>query len=393
MSRRWAVFGCVALSACSVSAESGPEQDAPPRVGDAQVASCTGPFHGGPVHIVDIAAGSGTTCVIDSAGFAYCWGDNVYGQGLSPHAESELVRPTRSPWARCLTDMTLGPWFGCAHRYPDRAVCWGSNKFDDVSLVDPWAFGSRPREPFPLEGVVKVGVGAALITDGSVWVWGIASQYWWPEPAPQRVPNLAASTLPTSGTAYCAINERQRVACWGSNVSGQTGQRPKDTPQRAAEELISLGPAQEVGVNPGRACARLADGTVWCWGAEPLGHGEPGGSAAPVRVLGIEGAISLAVGGQHTCAVDGEGRVFCWGDNSGGQLGIAPFNHDVWEPLRIYGVPRAVQVAAGFAHACALTEAGEVYCWGLNTSGELGQGTSEGTSHIPVRVDIPLESP
>ena len=98
-------------------------------------------------------------------------------------------------------------------------------------------------------------------------------------------------------------------------------------------------------------------------------------------------ATSLAVGGKHSCAVD-EGQVYCWGDNTAGQLGDGggqsrPFAVRVQTDAESF-----TQVVAGSSHTCALTSAGNAYCWGANSEGQLGDGTRL-VRFTPVAVDQP----
>ncbi|MBI3802582.1 MAG: IPT/TIG domain-containing protein [Nitrospirae bacterium] len=93
---------------------------------------------------------------------------------------------------------------------------------------------------------------------------------------------------------------------------------------------------------------------------------------------------TLAAGVGHTCAVLSEGTVRCWGENSFGQLGngsTAPSS----VPTRVRGIGSATAVAAGTAHTCVLLSEGRVACWGDNSAGQLGNGTNTGSA-LPVEV-------
>ena len=93
---------------------------------------------------------------------------------------------------------------------------------------------------------------------------------------------------------------------------------------------------------------------------------------------------SLAAGSAHTCGV-GNGQVFCWGDNRFGQLGDGSTEGRP-QPVAVQGLPAAArQVVAGAVHTCALLADGAAYCWGQNRNGQLGDGTMTNQS-TPVAV-------
>ena len=118
----------------------------------------------------------------------------------------------------------------------------------------------------------------------------------------------------------------------------------------------------------GHACALRIDGSLWCWGYNSfgeLGTGETQGtttnSSLPLQVLNLANVAKVAAGDRHTCAVLADATVWCWGDNSSGQLGRN--GSQVSVPVSV-GIPTTASVASGVRNSCARTTDGSAWCWG-----------------------------
>jgi alpha-tubulin suppressor-like RCC1 family protein len=137
------------------------------------------------------------------------------------------------------------------------------------------------------------------------------------------------------------------------------------------------------------ACVLLKDQTVSCWQAQPT----------PVKVRGVKNAVRIAAGQLFGCAVvrqpGSAGTLWCWGKDIHGGFASNSSN-----PVQVSGLPGDVlDVVAGYAHVCALvaTTGGssgsvtrQVYCWGANEYGVLGQGYTNGTTENPQGSSVPL---
>jgi alpha-tubulin suppressor-like RCC1 family protein len=186
----------------------------------------------------------------------------------------------------------------------------------------------------------------------------------------------------------CAIVADGAVVCWGRNDLRQLG--ASKLRQSARSVSVALGPAVELAAARGHTCARLADGTVWCWGQnkdDQLGVQAPPRqtTSAPVRVPGIEAAVSIAAGSEHSCAAVSDGRLFCWGDNHYGQLGHGVQLHNSLPPQPVPIRGEVAQVVAGARHSCARLRDGTAACWGDNIEGQVGNGgTTPALTPVPV---------
>lgn len=131
------------------------------------------------------------------------------------------------------------------------------------------------------------------------------------------------------------------------------------------------------------SCAITNDGAVKCWGLNSsgeLGVGVKSTSSlsylSPVAVKGLTtGVVALAAGRNHTCALTSNGEVNCWGDNSRGQLGDGTTSTRL-VPTNVTGLSDIIAISVGNWHTCALNSNGAVKCWGDNSRGQLGDGTT-----------------
>ena len=151
-----------------------------------------------------------------------------------------------------------------------------------------------------------------------------------------------------------------------------------------AEPALVMSDAIAVAPSVYHTCALRADHRVLCWGsneAGQLGDGTTTQRLTPVEVAAPEGhdpleAATIGVGDWHACATDLEGTLWCWGANFLGQLGNGVVSDDlVPAPALASSVQVPVAgVTGGEVHTCALTQAGEVLCWGSDDQGEVGDG-------------------
>lgn len=125
--------------------------------------------------------------------------------------------------------------------------------------------------------------------------------------------------------------------------------------------------ATHVGVGSNHVCASTFDGRVWCWGRDngygQLGDGTSEAHGDPRVVPGLGGAVDVVAGYQHACALLGQGEVRCWGENQDGQLGDG-LRRGRSSPVDVAGLPPARALFAGPVTTCAEDRSGAVWCWG-----------------------------
>ncbi|MDF1506012.1 Ig-like domain-containing protein, partial [Roseisolibacter sp. H3M3-2] len=282
-----------------------------------------------------------------------------------------------------------------------------------------------------------------LASAGVAWCWGADGGG-----TPARVVgDVRFVQLAASAHHACGVTVDGAIHCWGAGESGQLGDGT-GAPRGSAFPLRVAGAQRWRQVSVGRAhsCAVTTADEAFCWGDGLFGQLGTGGSNAvdaPAAVAGGLRFASVAAGDRHSCALTPEGRAYCWGDGASGQLGAGAGGAAVARVPRLVGggetfaslaartaltcgvtaavpearcwganggalglgttvatpvaAPAAVtgglavrQVAAGDGFACAVTLAGEVWCWGANDWGQLGDAAPPGRpSGTPTRVRLP----
>jgi alpha-tubulin suppressor-like RCC1 family protein len=209
---------------------------------------------------------------------------------------------------------------------------------------------------------------------------------------PVVVASVSGATQVAAGGEHTCVLASGAVLCFGHDEYGQIGDGASgigvDRPLPVAVALPEKVTAIVAGgphFGSGHSCALGASGAVWCWGANPggqIGNGQSGFGALvskPFHVTKLGGAaVALAAGGNHTCAILEGGDVWCWGYDYSGQIGDGNEGPDlkVPFPVKVVGLPdKATSIAAGDGQSCAVLANGEAWCWGEGGFGEFGVGT------------------
>jgi alpha-tubulin suppressor-like RCC1 family protein len=133
----------------------------------------------------------------------------------------------------------------------------------------------------------------------------------------------------------------------------------------------------------------------YCWGSDNNGQlgndtynnnqSEPGEVFA--GEMDTPEFLSMDAGLAHTCAISLEGKAYCWGSDTSGQLGNDTTGAHTQAPSAVVGGRDFVRLSAGSEHTCGTSVDGSIYCWGSNLKGQLGSGLGP-DSEIPVAVDM-----
>lgn len=394
-----------------------------------------------------VTAGGTHSCGVRGDGTLWCWGNRAGGQLGDGEASGASHVPVQvvaedvddAPWSDWVS-VTAGQSHTCGLRRDRSAWCWGASSDGRLggNTDSPRARPARVLSagPAPFDDWVELSAGwshtCGVRDDGSLWCWGRGAN--------GRLGDGGTSTraLPTEvvmegaapGTSgwrdwesvsagenhTCARRDGGSLWCWGSQTFGRLGNGLADedrtTPSRVLAEAggTAWRDWRSFGAASPYSCGQRADGTLWCWG---LSGDQLGNEAAvlnqsrPIVVMASSGSLhwsdwlSVSVGDRHNCGLrDDEGtlRGFCWGVNTSGRLGIGTSTSSA-RPVEVvppaepeaaaaWGETSWVEVVAGFTRTFARRSDGSLWAWGAGANGERGDGLGT-TRSTPARVIDP----
>ena len=309
----------------------------------------------------------------------------------------------------------------------DDGTVWalGDNGKGQLGIGDNTVTGSRIPVQVggndPLTDVIAISVGneqtLALKSDGTVWTWGYVgytvdstsiTRY-----APEQVFSDAKAIA--AGTSHCvAVKNDGTVWAWGSNFGGQLGvgstASDVNTPTQVVKGDSSsadayLQDAKAVAAGGNFTAVLKEDGTVWAWGTNisgQLGDGSGGAfsdKTAPVQAIGLTNVTAIAAG-ESFCLALMDGNVWSWGSNRYGQIGNGTSGNSEYEntPIKVLQgasvssdayLEDVTAIAAGNEHSLAIKDDGTAWGWGYNNYGELSDNTQL-RKESPVQVILAL---
>jgi alpha-tubulin suppressor-like RCC1 family protein len=347
-----------------------------------------------------VAAKENHSCAVVSDGTVntvWCWGSNVYGElgsVTSPQYKSVPVKVPFSTASAVVKSVVAGGNHSCALFSDGTVQCWGNNSYGQLGngkTTDsdaPVVVLADPSNNTALTGVLAISAG---------------------------FDHNCALLADAAGNRI--------VKCWGYGVDGELGNGisgtgiSSSTPVTVILNITAKPPLTNVrsisaGGSQGEAqypcehtCAVLNDNTVNCWGCNKygqLGNNSQVNSNLPVTVVSTSGqkllASSVAAQAWSTCALLPNATVQCWGLNSYGQLGNGtPIDSTALVTVKLIG--NAISLAAGVEDVCVVLDTGEIQCWGDNYFGELLQDPTNFTkcsinkdmpcSSVPIKVNFP----
>ncbi len=359
-----------------------------------------------------IDGGSSFTLAVTDSGTVKSWGRNYNGQ-LGDGSTDDTVLPAVIPDLTDILEVAAGDLHSLALKNDGTVWSWGANSEGQLGLGDT-ADRSSPVK-LDLEDIVSISAGMehsmALGESGTVFTWGdnlngqLGDNSTDDRTAPVQVlledgetPLSDIVEICASGHLSVALKDDGTVWTWGENGYGALG--AGGVSERHYASQVS-GVSGVIGISCG---GTYSDGSNWCsvfviqtdktlkaWGYNRYGQlGDGNGSLSnkysyePVNVSDITGVVSVVSGSTHEIALTESGEVWSWGNDSSGGLGNGD-EGSCLSPELIDGISGIKNIGSGSGHSMAMSADGDLYAWGSNWFGQLGDGT-ETTRTSPVEI-------
>ncbi|MFA6867602.1 MAG: hypothetical protein WCR54_08845, partial [Clostridia bacterium] len=345
-----------------------------------------------------IATCNYSSMAISNTGEIYTWGNNKYGQ-LGDGSTSSVCNPIkRNLTGVKFTKATGGLYSITALNEDGEYFYWGQNSNGQYGNGS-----SLVLEPKPIETsveYVKVLSGLdytiALSTEGYIYTWG--SNYYGQlgdgtttnRTEPYRITSGRFIDISAGYYSSAAINADGDIYTWGRNNSGQLGNgtlNNKSIPTKVNGSIKF----QKVSCGEQHTLALSYEGDIYSWGRNDegqLGNNSLSMEKSPIKITVTDKVFDQVSAGQNfSMALSKDGYVYCWGDNSYGQIGNDSTTNQKTPLLVSSLIEKVAQISAGSLHSVILTKYGDIYTWGCNSSGQLGNGTNI-LSLKPIKLNI-----
>ncbi len=350
-------------------------------------------FHG-------ISAGINFTVAIeDKNGQVWSWGSNVYGQ-LGDNSTTSRRTPVSILGNRkTFCQIVAGLYHTLAIQHNGNIWSWGYNhrgQLGNNSVTNrctPVAvFGNKTFCQIAAGGNTSFGISSL----GVIWSWGnnTNGQLGDNTVSSRRTPveilgnrktfvKIAAGQDHTLAIQY----PDGQVWGWGFNATGQIGINSLASRRTPVSIFGNKKTFCQIAAGQSHSAGIVYNGLVWCWGVNNtgcLGDNTITSRRTPVSILGNRKTFcQIAAGINFTVAIQHNGQVWCWGNNVSGQLGDNSVTNKC-TPVSIHGNKKTFcQISGGENHTTGIDNKSQVWSWGGNISGSLGD--TSGT-YTPIRV-------
>jgi alpha-tubulin suppressor-like RCC1 family protein len=299
-----------------------------------------------------ISARTDHSLAITTTGELYSWGSNAGGKtGLSITAGSTTTPTILNIADKSWAEVSAGNNHSLAVTTTGELYSWGFNQNGQTGLN---------------------------LTTGSTIV-------------PTQVGTATNWAQVSAGTGYSvAITTTGELWAWGLNTSGQLGRGNTTSPQTTPLRIGTATNWARVSAGTNHSVAITTTGELWAWGNNTSGQLGRGNTTSPqtspIRIGTATNWARVSAGTAYSVAITTTGQLWAWGNNTNGQLGRGNTTSPQTSPIQIGTATNWAQVSAGNDHSLAVTTTGQLWAWGLNTSGQLGRGNFTSPQTTPIQI-------
>jgi alpha-tubulin suppressor-like RCC1 family protein len=218
---------------------------------------------------------------------------------------------------------------------------------------------------------------------GYLWAWGsngsgqLGDNTWARKSSPVSIKNDTKFQSISAGTAHSlGIDVSGCIWSWGRSDEGQVGDGTRITRNTPVKIMIGV-KFKSISTDMNHSLAIDVSGNLWAWGyncAGQVGDGTLISRLSPVKIMDGIKFKCIATGGNHSLAIDVSGNLWAWGYNNAGQIGDGTFINRLY-PVKIMEGTKFISVSAGFCSSLAIDSSGKIWAWGDNSHGQLGDNT------------------
>ncbi len=371
--------------------------------------------------LLPIAAGSNTNYALGKDGSEWSWGDNSRGQ-VGNGTTGSVPYPVNSSGFSAVQAVAAGSKHALVLRQDGTVWAWGDNTSGQLGRGFTSAFEPKAEQVNGLGKVVAISAGGddsyAVTESGAVYGWGsnVYGQVGDGTTQTRTVPTyvnfgiqkIKQIATDPGGNHTLALTTQNNVFAWGNASMGSNGPNAVLTGQTLSPVVVPKGTLTPIAVAAGYNHSALLDqsGKVYAWGSNvyyQLGTGatdvnsHPNPQLVPTSSLGTGVTIQqISAGLYFTLAKASNGKVYGWGDNYYGQMGNGSSSAYAPSITQTQTVSSPAAVAAGSYGGMSVTTAGQIFTWGANNAGQIGNGTTSSTAtpqQLPVAITLTQSTP
>ena len=300
------------------------------------------------------------------------------------------------------SSISVGERFSCVATSSGGVKCWGLNDYGQLGNGTTTNSTTPTSVSTLTSGVTAISAGeahaCALLTDGSVTCWGrnnygqLGNGTTTNSTTPTSVSTLTSGvTAISAGQEFTCAVVSEAAKCWGFNSSGQIGDGTTTTRLTPTQSTSLTSGISAITTGGFHTCVITSGGGLKCWGTTSWST-LPTNNGLPIDIAGAtSGVVAVAGGSWHTCFITTTGAAKCWGWGNYGALGdgLSSSRTTIGQVTGltsgVIGIASGGYNSGSEDHSCALLSNNSVSCWGWNTNGQIGDGTTT-TRSVPTAV-------